>query len=90
MKLAIFYTRARDKGKFWGTDEMWNFFKILLGMNVCYLAFLSNWYDQAFYVWIVAAAISTSWLYYWEITREWQLFQPNSRHRVTYSSNPSF
>ena len=74
MKLLIFITRARDKGKFWGTDEMRNFFKVFLAIQVNILSFMAKWYSIALWLWIPTAIISTGWLYYWEITSEWQLF----------------
>lgn len=56
------------------TDEMKNIFKVSLSITVCVLSFVSKIYSVAIYIWIPAAIISTIWLHYWEMTREWQLF----------------
>lgn len=42
MKAIHYITRARDKGKFWHTDEMWNFFKTLLAVCVATLSYLAK------------------------------------------------
>ena len=42
LKCLQYLTRARDKGKFFGTDEMWNFCKTLTSMAVGILAYMTR------------------------------------------------
>jgi hypothetical protein len=76
-------TRARDKGRFWGTLEMWNLIKNLLVMQLCILSLLSKWAYALRIVWIVLAVICAYFTFWWDVRQEWLLFVPNARYKVS-------
>lgn len=57
IKTIHYLTRARDKGKFWNTDEMWNFFKTMLATSVGVLSYLQRKNPVFRYAWIPAALL---------------------------------
>jgi len=62
--------------------EMWIFLKIFLALQVAFLAFFSKTYPICKDLWIGVAIVSTLWNYWWDLNKEWALFQPDSRHKV--------
>jgi uncharacterized protein involved in cysteine biosynthesis len=82
LKCIQYITRARDKGKFWNTDEMWNFFKTALAVQVGWLSFLAKQVPAARVVWIPVAICSSCWQYWWDLKKDWLFFEPNARHKV--------
>ncbi|CAD8170017.1 unnamed protein product [Paramecium pentaurelia] len=81
MKTIHYLTRARDKGKFWHTDEMWNFFKTLLATWVAVLSFLANKHYLFRIIWIPFAAFCSLFQYWWDLKKDWLFFEEGSNVR---------
>jgi hypothetical protein len=60
-------TRGRDKGRFWGTMEMWNFFKNLIVMQLCIVSLVTHWVDWFQYLWIGLAILSAYITFWWDV-----------------------
>jgi hypothetical protein len=81
LKCMQYVTRARDKGKFWGTDEMWNFFKTTTSMTVGILAYMTR-LDSGFkYMWICVAAFCSCIEYWWDLKKDFLFFEAGSQNR---------
>lgn len=81
MKCIHYLTRSRSKGKFWHTDEMWNFFKTLLATTVGVLSYLQRQNPVFKYGWIPAALCASLWQYWWDLNKDWLFFEKNSKIR---------
>lgn len=81
MKAIHYITRARDKGKFWHTDEMWNFFKTLLAVWVATLSYLAKKEFVFRIIWIPTATFCSLFQYWWDLKKDWLFFEEGSNVR---------
>ena len=81
MKCIHYLTRARDKGKFWQTDEMWNFFKTLLAVAVGTLSYLTRLNNSYKIAWIVVAIFCSLAQYWWDLKKDFLFFEPGTKIR---------
>jgi hypothetical protein len=76
-----YITRAREKGKFFKTNEMWNFIKNLLAMQLGILSFIALKVAIFRWVWLVFAVGSACFQYFWDICMDWHFFEPGARYK---------
>ena len=61
------YRAGRDKGEFLMSLDMWNFFKYTSSFLTALFSYLFKLYSYFFVYWIIFAAISTCYSYYWDL-----------------------
>lgn len=79
--------QAYDKGRLWRTDEFYNFFKYAASLLTAVISYGTKFHKDLTYIWIASAAISMSYSYYWDLTKDWYFFQPTTKYSKLFDSN---
>lgn len=45
-------------------------------------SYLSKFYPDFLYIWIVTAAISMVYSYYWDVCKDWYFFRPDTKYSI--------
>ena len=78
-------TRARDKGKFLFTDEMYNFIKTSIAMSVGILAYLTRLDVSWKYYWVAVACFCSCFEYYWDLKKDFMFFEKGTKYKFLRS-----
>lgn len=60
---------------------MWNFFKTLNAVNVGVWSYIARKHPHFRLVWVVFAIISTFWQYWWDLKKDFLLFESDSKYK---------
>jgi hypothetical protein len=70
-----------SQGKYMFTPHMVNTIKYLCSLSAAIVSFIYNQgYSVLLWVWIINSSLATFFSYYWDLKKDWDLLEDNSRN----------